>query len=491
MKKAILFAALAALILCLPAWGQTIRVTSPNGSSAWSIDSTYSITWTRSGAMPNAVTIRLRVAGSNNSDPAALVIAASADNSGSQGTLSWRIPETVAAGRYFIRVKTVGSPEGTPEVSGDSADFSIRAGAAQTLTVTSPDASSSWRPGSRQTIAWTKTGALNPMANITLRREGAPESAAAADRIADGCANNGSRVWFIPDSLAEGRYFVRVKSGGVQGDSAGFAISPEGRGSELPGPDTPIRADLEMPGVGVEYYNGNIVAWVENNGPDSVRDHNVKFRLNFPERGGGAQIITKRITVPVGAQEGVQLLAMAAGDIPDAGLRTSVSIDTSLSNIQDSQRLNQHREVRLYSAARQPIDLSIQLYGNDVKITRVLLDAGGMFMRRFRIRATMHLRHHSDAPIEITRVKCNWLVQSRNTFETEWRDAWPDQSGSLQLGPFRRGQETTCDFEFDFIVKDYKAVVYRRILFDLDPDRLLNDPDRANNRTFTAQFDAE
>jgi len=245
MRKPVYLAALvAAFVLCLPAWGQTIRVISPNGSSAWSIGSSYSITWTRSGTMPNTVTIRLRVAGSSNSDPAALVIAASADNSGSQGTLSWRIPETVLAGRYFIRIKTVGSPEGTPEISGDSADFSIRAGALQTLAVTSPGSSSSWRPGSRQTIAWTKTGELNPMANITLRREGAPETEAAAARIADGTANNGSRVWFIPDALAEGRYFVRIRAGGVQGDSAVFTISAEGRGSDLPGPDTPVRADL-------------------------------------------------------------------------------------------------------------------------------------------------------------------------------------------------------------------------------------------------------
>ncbi len=490
MKKAILFAALAALILCLPAWGQTIRVTSPNGSSAWSIDSTYSITWTRSGAMPNAVTIRLRVAGSNNSDPAALVIAASADNSGSQGTLSWRIPETVAAGRYFIRVKTVGSPEGTPEVSGDSADFSIRAGAAQTLTVTSPDASSSWRPGSRQTIAWTKTGALNPMANITLRREGAPESEAAADRIADGCANNGSRVWFIPDSLAEGRYFVRVKSGGVQGDSAGFAISPEGRGSELPGPDTPIRADLEMPGVGVEYYNGNIVAWVKNNGPDSVRDHHVKFRLNFPERGGGAQIITKRITVPVGAQEGVQLLAMAAGDIPDAGLRTSVSIDTSLSNIQDSQRLNQHRDVRIFKPGPSPLDLSIAIRPGSQRVTHVLLSSGKAFYRKYRLYATLLLRSDSPRLPEIRKVPCRWELQFNPLGTSDWLYFPHHPSGTIQLGPFRNGEENAQDIVIDFLIRDYKSPEDRRIFFSLDPDRFYNDTDRDNNVTFSISFDA-
>lgn len=41
--------------------------------------------------------------------------------------------------------------------------------------MTSPGAASSWRPGSRQTIEWSRSGTLTPMANITLRREGAPE----------------------------------------------------------------------------------------------------------------------------------------------------------------------------------------------------------------------------------------------------------------------------------------------------------------------------
>ena len=381
-------------------------------------------------------------------------------------------------------------------MTADSPTFTLNAAGAPgtpgaSITVTSPDAVSDWRPGSRQTITWTKTGDMPRMVQITLRREGAPETEAPAARIADGCANNGSRVWFIPESLAEGRYFVRVRaSGTVQGDSAVFSISAGGRGSDLAGPDTPIRADLEMPGVGIEYYNGHVVAWVRNNGPDSMRDHDVKFRLNFPERGGGEQIITKRITVAVGAEKGIELLAMAAGDIPDAGLRTIVGVDdVALSHIVDANRLNQHRDVRLYSNTRPPIDLSIALYSPDTHISYVLLDAGGPFFRRYRIRATMRLRNNSDSPAEITRVKCNWQTQLRNSFETAWREGYPKSSGSLQLGPFRRGEETTCSFEFDFIIKDFHDVVYYRVMFELDPDHLLNDPNRGNNIAVTGQFD--
>ncbi len=487
MKQAILFTFLIVLVLCLPAWGQTIRVTSPNGGSAWSIGSTYSITWARTGAMPNTVTIRLRVAGSSNSDPAALAIAASVDNSGSQGTFSWRIPETVQAGRYFVRVKTVGSPEGTPEVNGDSADFTIRAGVAQSLAVASPGASSSWRPGSRQTITWTKTGELNPMANLTLRREGAPETEAAAARIADGCANNGSRDWVIPESLAEGRYFVRVKSGSVQGDSAVFAISAGGRGSDLAGPDTPVRADLSMPGVGIEYSNGHVVAWVKNNGPESVREHDVTFRLHFPEREPAARIITKRITVPVGAEEGVQLLAMAASDIPDTGLRTIVSIDSALSHVVDANRLNQHRDVRIPADNRPPIDLGIRM--TDSTVERVI-GGGSSTHYKARSRGTIHMTRSGGGPTEFRRMNCRWeLERRRRDGTTGWSHDYWDQSGTLQIGPFRDGQETTQAITIDSMIHHSLPEVYNfRIALILDPDGGVNDPNQGNNRTYTQAF---
>jgi hypothetical protein len=459
-----------------------ITVTAPHAGSDWCLGSAHTITWTKSGAMQNTVVIRLKTPGAVTTDPPVVEISAGTANDGS---FSWTVPASVPPGDYVLWVRTLDSA-----VIGNSGIFHISdCTTTPAITVTAPDAASSWRPGSRQTIAWTKSGTLNPMANITLRREGAPESDPPAARIADGCANNGSRVWLIPESQAEGLYFVRVKSGGVQGDSAVFALSAGGRGSDLPGPDTPIRAELEMPGIGVEYYNGHIVAWVKNNGPDSLRSHDVKFRLHFPERGSGEQILTRRITVPVGSEQGVQLLALERGNFPDAGLRTIVSIDTALSHIQDANRLNQHRDVRLYSETRPPLDLSIALYSPDTNISYVLLDAGGPFFRRYRIRATMRLRNNSDSPAEIRRVKCNWQTQLRNTFETAWREGYPRSSGSLQLGPFRRGEETTYSFEFDFIIKDFHDVVYYRVMFELDPDHLLNDPNRGNNIAVTGQFD--
>ena len=393
MKRILSLAALAAVVLALPAWGQVIRVTAPAAGATWCIGSSYTITWTRSGTMDETVVIRLRLRGGG--DTGTRLVINRTENDGSYGP--WVVPADVTPGEYFIRINTTDGA-----VTDSSGAFNIATCSDPTpppggsIAVTSPGASSSWRPGSRQTIEWTRTGSLTPMANITLRREGAPEPEAPASRIADGCANNGSRVWFIPESLAEGRYFVRVKSGGVQGDSAVFSIGASGAGSGLPGPLTPIRADLSMPGVGVEYANGNIVAWVKNNGPESVRDHDVKFRLNFPERGGGEQIITRRITVAAGSEKSVDLQAMFRDEIPDAGLRTIVSIDPALSHIQDANRLNQHRDVRLC-----PLDIHCWVPSGGFEVVKKYT-----LPSKYVVRAHVHVRHNLGREVRNVTIHC-------------------------------------------------------------------------------------
>ena len=393
MKGTLRFAALAAFILSLPAWGQEIRVTSPTAGARWCVGSSYTVTWTKTGTMDANVSIRLRLRGGGK--PGELTLAERTENDGRFGP--WEVPAGVTPGKYMISIRTVdGAATCSSEYFGITSCHGLTPPAAGTITVTTPDASCNWRPGSRQKITWTKTGALNPMANITLRREGAPETEPAAARIADGCANNGSRTWFIPDDLPEGRYFVRVRSGGVQGDSEVFAISALGRGSDLAGPDTPIRADLSMPGVGVEHYEGHIVAWVKNNGPDGVRDHDVKFRLNFPERGGGEQIITQRITVTAGSEKGIELLAMAAGDIPDAGLRTIVSVDTALSHIVDDHRLNQHRDVRLCT-----LDIQCWMPRSEFEVVKVY-----SVPNKYKVRAHVHVRHNLEREVRDIQVRC-------------------------------------------------------------------------------------
>ena len=101
----------------------SIRVSEPNASSEWCLGSTHMIIWTPSGDMPNRVTIRLRRAGSPSTEAAVLVI--SPDTSWVD-PFPWPIPNTVRPGRYFIRIKTIGGAAGSTDVTGDSADFTIK-----------------------------------------------------------------------------------------------------------------------------------------------------------------------------------------------------------------------------------------------------------------------------------------------------------------------------------------------------------------------------
>ncbi len=282
MKRTLWLAALAALILSLPAWGQEIRVTSPTAGVRWCIGSSYTVTWTKSGAMDARVSIRLRLRGGG--DSGVVTMSDRTENDGSFGP--WEVPAGTAPGEYLVRIRTIDGA-----VTGSSENFDVAACAepaapVASITVTRPDASCRWQAGSRQTIEWTKSGDLNPTASITLRREGAPESETAAARIADGCANNGSRTWPIPATLAPARYFVRVQAGPVQDDSAAFAVTAA---ATAPVPTTtaaaaytrpPIRFRVNQPRGGdvVEVGTRVPIAW-QSPSPDSGENAGYTFTV--------------------------------------------------------------------------------------------------------------------------------------------------------------------------------------------------------------------
>jgi hypothetical protein len=117
----------------------------------------------------------------------------------------------------------------------------------QTITVTSPAAGNEWCLGSTQTITWTKSGAMQATAGIRLRAEGSAPGAEPALYIVDGTANDGSYSWMIPNTVAPGNYFIRVKTedGTVVGDSANFKIK-----SCAPLMDRPPKTILDIEQVG-------------------------------------------------------------------------------------------------------------------------------------------------------------------------------------------------------------------------------------------------
>ena len=152
MKKAAYFIVLFAILgTALPA--QTITVTSPAAGAMWLMKSSHAITWTSTGLMKATVAIRLRRAGSPESEAATLAIA---NGEANDGAFSWTVPDTVAPGNYFIRVRTDDS-----SVIGDSGTFSIAPALpppppppTPSLTIISPNNGEQWRLLSDQAITW-------------------------------------------------------------------------------------------------------------------------------------------------------------------------------------------------------------------------------------------------------------------------------------------------------------------------------------------------
>lgn len=278
MKNSICLAALAAMLLGLPAWGQTITVTSPTAGATWCVGAPCTVTWTTSGAVPASVSIRLRREGGGGSEAAWVL---TNNTAAAAGTFSATVPADLPTGRYFVRVKA------TDIAQGDSPVFNVATCAAPSIAVTAPAAGVSWPAGSEQTIAWTKSGTMPNMVQVTLRREGSAAGEDPAQRIADGCANNGSRRWPIPASLAPGRYFVRVRaSGGIQGDSAVFRVSGP---TTVPAPQStvsvphsrpPIRFLVSQPRAGDEVAIGSRVpiTW-QSPSPDSGENAGYTFTV--------------------------------------------------------------------------------------------------------------------------------------------------------------------------------------------------------------------
>ena len=125
----------------------------------------------------------------------------------------------------------------------------------------------------------------------------------------------------------------------------------------------------------------------------------------------------------------------------------------------------------------------------DSTVERVI-GGGSATHYKARSRGTMHMTRSGGGPTEFRRMNCRWeLERRRRDGTTGWSHPSWEQSGTLQLGPFRDGQETTQSITIDSMIDhDLPEVFDFRIAFILDPEATINDPDRGNNRTYTSAF---
>ena len=101
---------------------------------------------------------------------------------------------------------------------------------AQSITVTSPHAGDTWCIGSTHNITWTKTGNAGVNVKINIFKDQIDQAHYIPDSQIK-CLNSGTKSWQIPNTYANGTYYIRIKGGdsnwndtGVHGDSGAFMI---------------------------------------------------------------------------------------------------------------------------------------------------------------------------------------------------------------------------------------------------------------------------
>jgi hypothetical protein len=186
----------------------TITVDTPTGGDSWYKGETKTIAWTKTGSQAANVNIQVRRGSAN--------VKSIATGTANDGSFDWKIPNSISPrADYFVRVKTTDG-----KAKGDGNLFSI---IAPTITVTSPNASTTWAKGANVTVNWTPVGPQNAYVDIQLWRSGTK-----VRDIALHTDNDGSVDWVVPTNLtANTGYYVRVKTidNAVKDDSDKFAIS--------------------------------------------------------------------------------------------------------------------------------------------------------------------------------------------------------------------------------------------------------------------------
>ncbi|MFX1312440.1 MAG: Ser-Thr-rich GPI-anchored membrane family protein, partial [Promethearchaeota archaeon] len=164
-----------------PSIPDSLNVTSPNSSSSWETGTTHSITWISEGSITN-VKIELFKDG--------VFVLEITSNTTNDGDFSWTIPAGLDdSTQYQINISDVSNPD----TYNLSEYFEIYT--PNSITVTSPDSSSSWEAETTHSVTWTSTGSITNV-KIELYKDGV-----FVLEIVASTGNDGDFSWTIPAGL--------------------------------------------------------------------------------------------------------------------------------------------------------------------------------------------------------------------------------------------------------------------------------------------------
>ncbi|MGE5280051.1 MAG: hypothetical protein ACM3L6_04830, partial [Deltaproteobacteria bacterium] len=164
----------------------TVILTAPLGGETYKVGSTYNITWTTIGSIPN---VKIEYSRFNFLTDINTIAAAAANS----GSYPWTVPDRIS---NTVKVR-VSDPNdaGANAVSGS--DFRIITG----LTVTAPNGGQMWDVGSSHDITWTCTSAQANVPDVKI--EYSVDGGATYPYILAATPNDGVWTWDpVPDTIS-------------------------------------------------------------------------------------------------------------------------------------------------------------------------------------------------------------------------------------------------------------------------------------------------
>jgi hypothetical protein len=174
---------------------EVITVTSPNGGEGLTGGSTYPITWTSTGTIPNVLIEYSTDNGSNWTSLGAVV------NSGASGSYSWNVPN-VNSSLCLVRISDAAQDRVPTDQSNST--FTIGSFGDKSITVAAPNGGELWVVSSTPFITWNFTGLIP-----NVRLQYSLDNGTSWTTIVSSTANNGSYPWSIPN-VSSTRCLVRV-----------------------------------------------------------------------------------------------------------------------------------------------------------------------------------------------------------------------------------------------------------------------------------------
>jgi len=217
----------------------SVTLISPNTSANFSKGSTVTISWNASGALPTdsiAISMKRSSVPDTQTEPDGVNWYRLTDNTPNDGSEPIVIPTSLAEAsdwRFFVKHSASGS--------WDSSDgyITVVSSPAVQITLTAPNAASTYAKGSQVLIQWnTVNAAPSDSISISMKRSSVPDTQTAPDgvnwyRFTDitPTLNDGSETITIPAGVAEAsdwRFFIgHVTSGVWAASTSQFSVTPQ------------------------------------------------------------------------------------------------------------------------------------------------------------------------------------------------------------------------------------------------------------------------